>query len=103
MDDREQENQEQEKPFDLPLLTKAGIIAAPGLPIGLIEMLAHGGPTPIALTGFVLTLIAAKSPWLIEKAGENERILLALSTRLDLLARLDTFTNGYFRDFPQIT
>lgn len=93
---QEQEEQEQHKPFDLPLRTKAGIIAVPGLPLAGIELLAHGGATPVALTGFALALLAAKSPWLIEKAGGNERILRAVAERPDLCAKLDALSNGHF-------
>ena len=90
MDDREQDQP------TLPLLTRAGIIAAPGLPIGLLDAAFHGGLTPIALSGLGLAFLAAQSPKLVQLAGQNERILLALSTRDDLRAKLDALTHHYF-------
>ncbi|MGH2478492.1 MAG: FtsK/SpoIIIE domain-containing protein, partial [Ktedonobacteraceae bacterium] len=95
--EEDQDEEADPQSFDLPLLSKAGIIAAPGIPLAAIELLAHGGVTSVALTGFGLAFLAMKgSPWLIEKMGENTRLLLALSTRDDLRQRLDAFSNGHF-------
>lgn len=88
------ENKQEE--FDLPMLTKAGIVAIPSLPILGIDAIAQGGPTPIALSVFALALLASKSPGIVRKAGENERFLLALERSPIWLERLDTMTRGYF-------
>lgn len=95
--EEEVQGQDEEPPYDLPWLTKAGLIAAPGIPLAIIELLAHGGATPVALTGFGLAFLSFKaSPWLVERLGKNERVLLALSQRDDLRIKLDALTNGHF-------
>ena len=95
MENREQETIQEPR---VPLLTRAGIIALPGIPIGILDAMFHGGMTPVALSGFGLALLAAQSPKLVKLAGENERILLALSTRDDLRAKLDAITKNYFSE-----
>lgn len=95
---REQDfdNATREPSVDIPLTTKAGIVAVPGAVTLLVDLLAHGGYAPIGITGVVLACLACNSPKILETAGKNKQLLVALSTHDEWRARLDRLSDGHF-------
>lgn len=85
-----------EPTVDVSMTAKAGIVAVPGAVTLLIDLMAHGGYAPLGITGVILACLACNSPRIIEAAGKNKQLLLALSTHDEWRERLDRLSDGHF-------
>lgn len=72
MDDtRRQDEDGQEHPPDLPLLTKAGVFVGAALPVLAADIIGHWGVTGLALGSFAAFALAKTSPQIYDQARKH--------------------------------